>query len=238
MRHAIVLLLLLCCGPARAAAVSPPLPTTPLPAVAAHFETTHCAIPCKKPVSRQWHLLRDGQTIELRGDGAPFSELWRRLGDGRIDYVYVMHDERRAIEYSPVDLTLIGREPDWARIGALLSPADLERLKRGAAGRHAGLATRRYTGTLGSAKIDVAWIPDLALPARLQYRYPDQTVTIRLLRRHAGAPPVAPTTAATLAGYQLVDYADIGDMEEDAQAQTWIRKAAAAPGHLHQGHGH
>ncbi|WP_059750803.1 hypothetical protein [Thiobacillus denitrificans] len=238
MRHAILLLLLLCCGPARAAAVSPTLAPTAPPAVAARFETTHCAIPCKKPISRQWHLLRDSQTIELRGDGAPFSELWRRLGDGRADYVYVMHDERRAIEYSPVDLVLIGRQPDWTRIGALLSPADLERLKRGAAGRHAGLATRRYTGTLGPARIDVAWIPNLALPARLQYRYPDQTVTIRLLRRYEGASPVASTTAGTLAGYQLVDYADIGDMEEDAQAQAWIRKAAAAPGHLHQGHGH
>lgn len=238
MRHTIMLLLLLCCGPARAAAESAPVTPAALPAVAAHFETTHCAIPCKKPISRQWHLLRDSRTIELRGNGAPFSELWRRLGDGGIDYVYVMHDERRAIEYSPVDLTLIGRQPDWTRIGAILSPADLQGFKRGAAGRHAGLATRRYTGTLGSAQVDVAWIPDLALPARLQYRYPDQTVTIRLLRRYADAPPVAPTTAATLAGYQLVDYADIGDMEEDAQAQAWIRKAAAAPGHLHQGHGH
>lgn len=238
MRSPIVLLVLLCCSPVRADVLPPAEASVALPAVTAHFETTQCAIPCKKPVSKRWYLLRDSRTLELRGEGAPFSEVWRRLADGRIDYVYVMHDERRAIEYSPVDLALIGRQPDWARIGALVSPADLERLKRGAAGRHAGLTTRRYTGTLGPARVDVAWIPDLSLPARLQYRYPGQTVTIRLLRRHLGEPPVAPTTADTLAGYQLVDYADIGDMEEDAQAQAWIRKAAAAPGHLHQGHGH
>lgn len=238
MRNAIPILFL-CCGAAQAADIvhaHTPVAVTPTPTVAARFETTHCTIPCKKPISRRWELLRDAQTIELRGEGAPFSELWRRLVDGRIDYIYLMHDEHRAIEYSPTDLALIGRQPDWERIGSLVSSRDLAHLKRGAKGRHAGLETRRYTGALGKAKVDVAWIPSLALPAKLQYRYPKQTVTIRLVRHHDA--PGASTVANALASYQLVDYADIGDMEDDPQAQVWIRKAVAAPGNLHQGHEH
>lgn len=235
-----MLLLLLCCGTAQLAnATEPPDSAAPsLPSVAVRFETTHCAIPCRKPTIRRWFLLRDSRSIELRGENAPFSELWRRLADGRVDYVYVMHDERRAIEYSPIDLALIDRQPDWARLGAILSPADLERLKPGSKGRLAGMQFRRYTGILGRAKVDVAWIPSLALPYRLQYRYPGETVTVRLLRHYPDAPPIAPTTADALTAYQPVDYADLGDMEEDAAAQAWIRKAAMAPGHLHQQRGH
>lgn len=239
MRNA-MLFLLLCCGTAQPVnATEPPVPAAAsMPAVAAQFETIHCAVPCRKPTTRRWFLLREGRSIELRGENAPFSELWRRLADGRIDYVYVMHDERRSIEYSPIDLALIDQQPDWARLGAILSHADLERLEPGAKGRVAGLQFRRYRGTLGKARVDVAWIPGLALPYRLKYRYPGETVTIRLLRRYPDAPPIAPSTADVLAAYQSVDYADIGDMEEDAAAQTWIRKAAMAPGHLHQQHGH
>lgn len=225
MRGVLVALLLCGGGAAQADAV--------LPAAAARFETTHCAVPCKKPVSRRWDLMRDAQTIELRGVGAPFSELWRRLGDGRVGYVYLMHDERRAIEYSPADLAMIDRAPDWERIGALLSPREIERLASAGRGRQGGLETQRYRGRLGKAKVEATWIPALALPAKLVYRYPGHTVSIRLVARHEGAAPAQPPAAAALASYALVDYADIGDMEGDPQAEAWIRKAAAAPGHLH-----
>lgn len=230
MRGAIAVVLL-CCG----GAVQTGAAAAPLPPLAARFETVHCALPCKKPVARRWTLARDAQAVELRGEGAPYSELWRRLAGGRVGYAFLMHDERRAIEYSPVDLEMIGRAPDWERLGALLSPRDLARLERGAKGRHGAYATRRYAGTLGGAKVEAQWITTLGLPAKLTYRYPGHTVTVRLLALDAGAPP-AP--GAALAAYELVDYADIGDMEGDPQAEAWIRKAAAAPGHAHPGHGH
>lgn len=141
-----------------------------------------------------------------------------------------MHDERRAIEYSPVDLEMLGRAPDWERVGALLSPRDLARLERGAKGRHGAHATQRYAGTLGGAKLEAQWISALGLPAKLTYRYPGHTVTVRLLALDTSA---ASAPGAALAGYDLIDYADVGDMEGDPQADAWIRKATAAPGHRH-----
>lgn len=236
MRNSFLTLLLCICVVASVAAVPPVADTPTLPALAARFETALCALPCKDPKSRQWYLLRDARAIELRDDSAVYSELWRRYDDGRIDYVYLMHDERRGIEYSPADLDVIGRRPDWERIGALLSPQDLAQLTAGAKGRHDGLETQRYTGTLRKAAVDVIWIPELALPASLEYRYPDRMITVRLLQRYPGKAPVALTDSKTLAHYQLVDYADVGDMEEDPQAQRWIRKAVAAPGHQHHEH--
>lgn len=230
-----ILLALCACLTAASAMASEAV--APPPPLAAHYETSACGLPCDKPVERRWFLLRGDAFIELRDQIEPVSQLWRRHADGRIDYTYVMHDERRAIEYTIVDLKLIGHTPDWERLGSLLSARDLAALSTDATNTGSRTETRRYEGAKGPARIEVTWNPTLALPERLSYRYPSHTVTVRLLASYdLSNAPVRPTDPQTLAGYSLVDFADLGDMEEDPQAQSWIRKALRAPGH--EGHAH
>ena len=198
------------------------------------FETTTCEIPCKAPKSRTWTLRRDERAIELRGSGAPYGEVWRRLDDGKVDYAFVMHDEDRMIEYAPIDLQLINKVPDWERLGAVVAAEDIERLKAGKRARHEGFATRSYTGSVNGAKVEVVWIPELHLPAKIDSKTAKRRVTVRLLAvENSPAPPMPDVVRER---YQRVDYADLGDMEEDPDAQRWIRKAINAPGH--EAHNH
>lgn len=202
--------------------------------LAASFRTTQCSLPCSEEKSASWQMRRDQGAIELRGTGSPFSEMWRRSGDGRIDYVFLMHDEKRSIDYNPVDLKLADKTPHWERLGSLIAAADLDRLEPGEHGQRFGYATRSYRGELNGARVDVVWIPQLGLPASLQTTRDAQRVSIELLSIEATG--TLPDAIAVPRDYQRVDYADLGDMEEDPQAQVWIRKAALAPGHQHHAH--
>lgn len=214
-----------------APAVQMPIDWKPIDA---RFETTTCEIPCRQPKSSAWDLRRSDTAVELRGAGAPYSEMWRRLGDGRIDYAFAMHDEERVIEYSPIDLQLINKTPDWERLGAVVAAEDLGRLKAGKVGRHAGYATRTYAGNVKGTRIEIVWIPELMLPAKVDSRTAKRRVTVKLLGIEKNANPPMPDPVRER--YQRVDFADLGDMEEDPDAQVWIRKAVNAPGHDSHAH--
>lgn len=203
-------------------------------AVDARFETTACQLPCKKPRSSVWNLRRADDSVELRGAGAPYSELWRRLRNGSIDYAFAMHDDERVIEYNPVDLQIINKTPDWERLGAIVAARDLERLKLGEVGLHAGYTTHTYSGVDSGTRIEIVWIPELMLPLKVDTRNSSGYVSVQLLAFDSQGMPPMPD--AVRERYQRVDYADLGDMEEDPNAKVWIQKASKALGHGSHAH--
>lgn len=206
--------------------------------VQAHFETRVCARPCKKPRVRDWFMFRTPDRLELRDARTPVSEIWRWQSDkSTVAYQYLMHDDKRVIEYAPVDLALIGKTPDWKRLRHIVTEQDLAHLKRvGSTGKtKARPATERWVGRVQGVQIDVRWNPAEALPEQVTYTHPGHAVTVT--RLHTGkALPVAVTTESALASYIAVDYADLGDMEHSPDEQVWIRKAMQAPGHEHHDH--
>ena len=224
--------------------------TAPLPVLDARFETVQCAVPCKKPVKRNWWLMRQSEQVELRdfepksGLLAKRSEIWKHSPDGKMGYLFLMHPDKRAIEYLFDDLKVLGIKSDenqWQVTSQLVSEYELAGLKKTSQkpATYHGYETESYTGTINDAKVKLVWLPQLRLPVKLDYVYPKSTVTIQLnqlnIEGTTKSKPAPQTTEAILNTYQQVYYTDIGDMEQNDDAKEWLAKAQGAPG-LHAHH--
>ena len=225
--------------------------TENLPEVSARFETVQCANPCKKSVEKNWWLMRTPKTLELRqvknkaGKLAMQGEMWKYQPNGKTSYLFLMHDDKRAIEYLFDDLRILGLGVDdhqWELSSQFIADDELAALKKSnkASKDYQGYTTEIYNGVIGEADVSMVWLPALKLPVTLEYRYPTSKTTIKLkalvagddLRKKSAASPK--TVAPKLASYDHIYYTDIGDMEEDPTAQAWIAHAAGAPGmHAH-----
>ncbi len=223
-----------------------------LPALDARFETVQCAIPCKKTVKRDWWLMRMTNQVELRdierktGQSAKRGEIWKHSPDGKMGYLFLMHDDKRAIEYLFDDLKVLGIKSDenqWHITSQLISDAELAGLKKISKKpiAYQGYPTESYVGAINGAKVKLTWLPQLKIPVKLEYVYAKNKVTIQLnqLNLTESAQTTnnrAPkTTDEVLNSYQQVYYTDIGDMEQSDDAKEWLAKAQGAPG-LHSHH--
>jgi hypothetical protein len=222
----------------------------PQPTIDAQFETTKCAKPCKQEVKTKWWMMRTPKTIELRqvdnktNTLSKRGEMWKYNPNGQSSYLFLMHDDQRAIEYLFDDLKILGigvDERQWQINSQFITNAELAGFKKIAKTSKAyqGYATEVYTGKIGKADVHVTWLPALKLPVKLEYVYPKSNITIALKTLVAGdhlqKSPAPKTTVAKLGKYDHVYYTDIGDMEEDPTAQAWIANAAGAPG-MHDHH--
>jgi hypothetical protein len=217
------------------------------PAIDAQFETTHCASPCKTAHVNSWWLLRSADQVELRnidkttGTLSARSEIWKHNPDGKLSYLYLMHPDKRAIEYLFDDLKILGLGADeqkWQMSSQLLTNDELAHMKKTdiKTAPYQGFDTESYEGEINQAKVNVLWIPKLHIPAKVIYTYPTSTATVALQKLITGSELTSndnlqlKTTNEALSSYQQVYFTDIGDMEQNAEAQVWIAKAKGAPG--------
>lgn len=207
---------------------------TDYPAVAAKFSTSTCALPCAQPRSGDWYLWRNTNRVEIRSGSGQIGEIWRRDDQKRISLVYVEPAHKRGIEYTATDLRLIGTVRPWERLASIIEPAELEKLEPAGETEVLGHQAQRYRGKLDERAVEVVWIPRLRLAARVVHTYPDRQVTIELQSFLTGQESGAALSDADLADYQLIDFADLGDMETNP-AMAWL-KQSAAPGHEHHHH--
>lgn len=221
-----------------------------LPDLDARYETVSCQQPCKKAKKTTGWLMRTGtevayRNIEKNGQLADVEEIWKRDSNGIMRYVYVMHQDQRAIEYLQDDLKLLGIPTDeekWQTVTQLMTASELNLLtkKKINTANFKGFATEAYSGKLKGAQMHVVWSPALSLPVKLEYIFPKNKVTVQLKEVFSGTQLIdsrAPKTSEqTLANYQQVYFTDIGDMEQSDDAKEWIEKAHGAPG-LHR-HAH
>ncbi|WP_334106517.1 hypothetical protein [Methylobacillus sp.] len=212
-----------------------------LPALDARFETSQCEVPCKHSIKREWLMLRTANQVELRDMNASHSDLWQWQDSTGLDYVYLMHGEKRAIDYTSIDLRLLGigvGEQKWQALTQLVTTSELASMQSKPGQIYEGMPTEIYQGKLKGVETEVIWVPALQIPLQVDYRYPKHHVTVKLVERYQGSLPMEKTTNQILQVYQHVDFIDIGDMEHDKQAVTWLSQAKGAPGvHMH-GHAH
>ena len=231
--------------------------TKSLPALDAKFETVQCTTPCKKAVKRDWWLMRQSEQVELRdidsktgqlstGKLAKRGEIWRHSPDGKTGYLFLMHEDKRAIEYLFDDLRVLGINADenqWQVTSQLVSNAEIADLKKtsGKPTSYNGYTAESYTGKVSDAKVKLLWLPELHIPVKIEYTYPKSKVTIQLRQLNVASKALAAkeqapkTTEEVLNSYQQVYYTDIGDMEQNDDAKEWLAKAQGAPG-LHAHH--
>lgn len=222
--------------------------------LSAKFETIQCAQPCTQQKASTWWLLRDAQSAEIRsvnarGQLSNHSSVWERRAQNKLHYTYLMHDEKRAIQYSDVDLNILGLPTDqraWELKHQLITNDELTQLtKRNDVPTNVmGYAIEHYQGQWQEGtKVDVMWMPALQLPYRVRYEYPQHTVEVQLQQlapsnTAKGEDIPVNSSGLQLSQYQLVDYTDIGDMEHNPDDLAWMAKAVGAPGLHHDHHAH
>lgn len=208
----------------------------------AQFETTECALPCKKSIKTNWWMWRTPAQIELKKSNAANSELWTMQDNNQLNYQFLMHDEKRVIEYSSIDLKMLNMPADaekWQALNSLVTQKDLASMKKTKLKKqYQGLDLTTYAGKINGIKTNITWIDALQIPLQMIYVYPKTKITIQLLKRDTTDLVAGATTAAQLQGYQQVDYADIGDMEHSSTAKVWLSHASDAPGMHTHGHQH
>lgn len=214
---------------------APSVACPPLEAISAKFSTQVCALPCTQPQHNDWTLWRSENRVETRSSSGQVGEIWRRDDQGRISFVYIEPAHQRGIEYNTIDLRLIGKVNSWEQLASIVAPAELEKLARvGGEIEFLGLMAQRYQGQLDGHTVEVVWLPKLKLAAQVIHTHPDRQITIELKSFLTEPEANMATSDADLVRYQLVDFADVGDMETNP-AMAWLKRSAA-PGHNHHHH--
>ncbi|SNR99095.1 hypothetical protein SAMN05192560_2113 [Methylobacillus rhizosphaerae] len=205
-----------------------------LPALDARFETIQCVLPCQSSVKREWLMMREATQVEIRDMHAAHSELWQRRQDGQLEYAYLLHEKQRAIDYTNIDLNLLGIASDdrqWQVLTQLVTQQELAGLDKRPGPPWQRMATDIYRGRLNGVDTEVTWIPALSIPLQLTYHYPGYQVKVKMVERYHQQLPVVKTTNGILHTYAHVDFTDIGDMEHDRNALSWLDLASGgAPG--------
>ena len=199
-------------------------PTTESPAVAARYDLL---------VNNQrtdWYLWREGDTIETANVLTGQNNIWQKLGPDAYSYRRVFHKDQRVVEYMPGEVRTLHAEPDWEKLGSVVSPGLLAELKRGGSKKLFGQKAVRYSGRIGGQTVDLWWLEVARLPARLSMVAKGQRMTMQLKELQPTSPALWPRVdEARIAAYGLIDASDLGDMESD----PFVARLLQQDGHSH-----
>lgn len=177
-----------------------------------------------------WYLWREADSIETANAAVAQNDIWQRVRGNEYNYRRVFHNDQRVVDYTAGEIKTRHAEPDWSKLASVISPQLLQELKRGASKTLFGQKAVRYTGKLGGQSIELWWLEQAQLPARLQMTRTGQRMTLALKELHNKAPAAWPrATEERIADYGLIDAADFGDMESD----PFVARVMRQDGHSH-----
>lgn len=183
-----------------------------------------------RKLKTEWYLWRDDNNVETADLATGQSNIWERQGPADFSYRRVFHRDQRVVEYTPGEIRTRHAEPDWSKLGSIVSPHLLATLKRGGSKLQFGQKTVRYSGTIDGQKIDLWWLEQAQLPAQLRISGEAQRLEMTLKEIQAHAPTAWPrATDDKIASYATIDAADFGDMESD----PFVARVMHQDGHLH-----
>lgn len=174
---------------------------------------------------RRLVLVRSADRIEYRMQGEPV-EVWRKTPDG-IARLALFAKEQRSVSWSPGDLRTIGEMPQWEQLASPINPELRTRLQRHGQAKAFGGVAERYRGESAEGQaIALEWIEADGLPA--YYRAGKRKASsgeagayeLRLLKLERVGGDGAFTATSE---YRETDYADLGDMELDPFAASYMK---------------
>ncbi|OAI05409.1 hypothetical protein A1353_11525 [Methylomonas methanica] len=203
-----------------------------LPAVAAEFVTTrtgeehehdeHKPLPAKV----SWRFWRDSQQITIERPQLGLGELWQRDGQELI-HRKLYHQDQRAIEFQAGDLRMLDITPSWQKLALLLDSQLLDKLTAEEIEWTDGIPTREYQGKVADTEWHVVMRLDVGLPMLIERQHGEFSERTELL--HAYSLKAAPWQPTLVNGYDVIDFADLGDKESD----PFVIKVQAQMGHEH-----
>lgn len=203
-----------------------------LPAVAAEFVTTRAgdeheaSAKEQQPETVEWRIWRGKQQIVTERPRLGIGELWQLDGQAII-HRKLYHADRRGIEFQHDDLKMLQVAPSWQKLSLMLDPQLLRQLTAGDIEWSDGYPVREYQGNLDGTDWHVVMRMDLALPSIIERRHGDFSERTELVKAYPlSQSPWQPTPVD---GYDIIDYADLGDKETD----PFVIKVQAQMGHEH-----
>ncbi len=171
-----------------------------------------------------WYFWRSDNRVETRSAHGETGEVWESNPRGQVSYTKLFHPAEKAIDYTPGDLGALAINTDWNQIKSIIDPKLLgTHLKR--SGEHTvdGQRAERYAGTVDGVSTEVIWLPEMKLPARIEKTRGGVTVSLRMAEcKPLASAPWTMTSDARMQSYQHLDYADLGDMENDPFVKSVI----------------
>jgi len=173
-----------------------------------------------------WRFWRNGQQIVIERPQLGLGELWQRDGKAII-HRKLYHADRRAIEFQEDDLRMLDTKPSWQQLALLVDEKVLEQLTAGNVEWSDNHPVREYQGKIGDSQWHIVIRMDLGLPVLIDREQDGVSEHTELLNAYElNAAPWQPTAAN---GYDVIDYADLGDKEYD----PFVIKVQAQMGHDH-----
>lgn len=226
---AVIGMMLSACVPSKPV---PPLATADdAPPVAAAYRTTFRNEAGEAQVN-EWRFWRTTDRIERESPARANGELWLRTA-GALFHTRLYHADSKGIEYRADDLAVTGATPSWTSLALLVDPAALDPLKDRSEGWSDGYPWRRYRGEIEGVKWDIRIRTDWMLPVSIRHDAGRGSETVELLQVHPrDKAPWEPTASE---GYEIIDFADLGDRERDPFILRIQAEEGAEGAH---GHGH
>ncbi|QQX81568.1 hypothetical protein JK628_06815 [Shewanella sp. KX20019] len=166
-------------------------------------------------VTKEITLLRNHQQVIYQHNPQTF-ELWNTRGE----YVRYFPSERRSVSYRKGDLLSLNMHFDFNQLNHLISPAtiaDMQQLPSSSSevaetGTDLCMAEQLYQGTQKNHQLTISWLNQLQLPKSFKLTNNSGSIQYELVE-------VKPLTENVFngmtAGYQDIDFADVGDNESD-----------------------
>lgn len=180
--------------------------------------------------NHDWFFWRKSGMVQTQDADGDYGEIWERTGNGVIQYRKLYLVDKTAVEYMPADMPSNDMSFDWLKLSSMLSQEELDALKLVKRTQVFGRSAELRKGKVDGQNIEVLWLTDEELPARIVRE--DQTGRVEL--RLAEIAPLSearrqPLGLEEIANYRHIDAVDFGDMEND----PFVKKVMAAEGHHH-----
>ena len=210
--------------------LSEPVPiinTQNLPPLAAEFVTT---ISGDDSTVNSARIVRTASTVEWIYLTSNTSELWTKTSNDLWFYSKVFHADRQVIEYSPVDINLLGIQQQWQQLA--INPDILHAAtSTKPAADFRGWQSVIYTSEVEGITYEVLWLPQLSIAARVIAKQGKQKTVTEIRTLYVNQQ--APFTFSDITHYRTIEYTDLGDMERDPFVMKIQHELLDHHGHLH-----
>lgn len=161
----------------------------------------------------EWQFWRTASRIEMNIPARQTGEVWMRDGNA-IFHQKLFHADRKIVEYQSADLDALNVPVQWRTNELMIDPQVLQQLQVDAENWSDGHPVLELSGTVDGIEYEVVWRVDLNLPQQLSKQDADgNRETTRLLNVELMAQASAQQPDSS--GYEIIDYADLGDRERD-----------------------
>jgi len=192
-----------------------------LPDVVAEYSNTQ-----KKGFEKQsssFSFARNQQQVITIYPQKQTAEYWQKRANGRHHFYRFFTADQRSVYYPPSDLSSLNIIRSWDSIENLHPLSWLSSLERVDSQTQTGKQVDFYRGTLADIYVELDWLPEYQLPQRILTKqgFKSHEIVLQSLKQD---PAFIEQALAEWLSYPSIDYADVGDSENDPFLAKMIRQ--------------